>query len=194
MIISDKNKYIFIRTQKVGGTSITRALPKPNRGFMKSDRTWIEGQTGRRMDPNHIPAKYIKQLIDPCKVDEYFKFSIARNPYDRAVSLYHYLTRMGKHKYINFECFIRNIHKIEGYGVQMSQSEFIGEVDYVIKFENLQTDFNTVCKKIGVPHKQLQHYKKTDNRRHYRDYYDDETKQIIVNKFQDDIDRFGYTF
>ena len=194
MIISDKYKYIFIRPQKVGGTSVLRALPKPHRRFEKDNKQWIQKQTGRSMDPYHIPAEHVAQLIPEDKLNEYFKFSIVRNPYDRIVSLYHYLTRMNKHKYNTFDKFIHNIYKVQWYGIQMSQSKFIGNVDYTIRFEELQTGFNKVCDRLNLPHRQLQHYKKTQDRTHYKNYYCDVTKQIVTEMFQEDLNKFDYKF
>ena len=63
----------------------------------------------------------------------------------------------------------------------------------LIKFENLQLDFNDICDQIGISRHELPHINKT-NRKHYSSYYDQESQEIISRKYSDDINHFGFTF
>ena len=67
-------------------------------------------------------------------------------------------------------------------------------VDFIGKFENLQSDWVIVANKLGLS-KELPHKNKNlSKRKHYTGYYSKAAKEIIKSKFIVDIEYFGYKF
>ena len=65
-------------------------------------------------------------------------------------------------------------------------------IDFIGKFENLNQDFDKICDRIGRV-STLEHLHRS-KRKSYRDYYNDETADIIRTFYQKDINFFDYTF
>jgi chondroitin 4-sulfotransferase 11 len=203
MIISHKHKCIFIRTAKTGSTSILNAF-NPHRFEEiyipgKSNLVYIEG---KEYDSNHLPLPIFKKLflIDHGEdlFDEYFKFSFVRNPWDRIVSAWKYNIKHGYTNGNNQATILRFINHLKfGKSINsykyLSQYDFVNGCDFIGKVENIQADFNFVCDKIGIPQQQLPHKNKT-NHKHYTEYYDDETREIVAKNYARDIEYFGYKF
>ena len=182
---------------RCGSTSIVK-LCKPN------DIKYFGGKDmGFWGNKNNVSKKLYKCILNHVgeKVyDESFVFATVRNPYSRAISMF-------KHWSWNcvttFKDFCNAIKK-GGYPTYhaMWHSSTLTEhivdnddlkVDFVIKLENLQQDFNIVCDKIGIPQQKLLHKNKSKHK-HYTEYYDNETKQIVAEKYAKDIEYFGYKF
>ena len=139
--------------------------------------------------------------------DSYFKFSFVRNPWDRLVSCWkNKIVEVGyagmKNRHMSFDTFVimvtegqwKSYHDIHWAPQTMCFPHKL--VDFVGKFENLQEDFNIICDKIGITCEQLPHVNKTklESSRHYTEYYNDETRQLVAEKYKKDIMLFGYEF
>ena len=199
-MISHKHKFIFVHINKTGGKSIELALG--------ADLSELHGQ------PRHVKHGTPHQWKYPKYWNTYFTFTFVRNPWSRAVSAYFfYLKRtQSKQKYLSAsrqngftEFILQNpeflktksssmVDSLTHYIFTMCQMDWIvSDYDFIGRFENLQEDFNVVCDKIGIPKQQLPHKNKSKHK-HYTEYYDDETKQIVAEKYAKDIEYFGYKF
>ena len=204
-MISHRHKCIFIHIPKCGGTSIEDILFKPLKERTTKD-LWMlpnEYQTGGLQ---HLMSSHIIEEVGGDIFSKYFTFSFVRNPWDKMVSQYNYtiakrkdlLDHIGITKSASFEEYINCVSSTEIFVQWDQQYKFLYinkkcVVDFIGRFENLQEDFNVVCNKIGIPQQQLPH-KNATKHKHYTEYYDDETRQIVAEKYAKDIEYFGYEF
>lgn len=200
------------------GTSIIRFLfPYLERKFLKRDNTVkdLEGfakrlknthsRNGYQID-KHSSATEIRGFIGSPEVwDNYFKFAFVRNPWDRIVSTYFWFQKTGWKDSRGNADKVRSLPDFSSYAkseylyfVKSCTSMVLESdqllVDYVGKCENLEQDFSYVCRRIGLPEIELPKLNVAHRSRDYRRYYDEEAKQIIFDKYRDDIEKFGYHF
>jgi len=181
-MINHEYKYLFLHIEKCGGNTVRAALDLP-----------YESTGG------HIPLERKSQYFkhDP---KDYFKFTFVRNPWDRMVSTYaFYQKNLPPLSFKEYTTKLLNRPEPETWKGYISCYDSIFckntkiTIDFIGKIENFQQDFNTVCDKIGIPQQQLPHENKSKHK-HYTEYYDEETKQIVAEKYAKDIEYFGYEF
>lgn len=142
-------------------------------------------------------------------------FSFVRNPYSRLVSAWKCPWVTGEKingkwnvPYSNFTDFVREFvlkesewgfwkwsHVMPFTDPRMKLFNTKGDklLSFIGKLESYQEDFNKVCDKIGIPQLEVPHKNKTKHK-HYTEYYDEKTKQIIAEVYAKDIEYFGYKF
>ena len=230
MIISHSHKFIFIKSEKTAGTSVEAVLSEhcggndivvPINDF-RHNRNEKGEFTHRAMNADeeyrkigqHVDAKTIRRKVPAEVWNDYFKFSITRNPWDRAVSDFFWKRRQDpaikprKRFYHYLGVPFNELEKIKKPFTEFIKSNDLGNndrfyiiddqlcVDFVIRYENLSEDLMEVCKKVGLPSIDLPHLKTgfRQKRHHYSEYYDDESKAIVADKHKNDIQIFGYEF
>ena len=78
-----------------------------------------------------------------------------------------------------------------------STREFYDEsINRIIRFENIQEDFNDFCHDVAIEPQILPHLKSGQRKKtmSYRDYYDDYSAFLVRKEFRSIIDYFGYEF
>ena len=199
MRISHKHKFIFFAIPKTGSTTIRKCLDIYSDviaiGDVESPLYW------------HVKPPVLKKYFEEqhWNWNEYFKFAFVRNPWDHVVSMYAYRSRLGKAGsfYMNNPEMFQWLREATPYNFKKylkhrpyctgKQIFYTDGCDFVGKLENLQQDFNTVCDRIGIPRQQLPHRNMTEHK-HYTEYYDDETRDIITTIYKEEIQKFGYVY
>ena len=208
-MISDKHKYIFLHVTKCGGTSIEQALLQNETELDDAhfkDIFWADNLNvkikeqfliGKTQDdtfaPQHYtPARYRKQ--HSYEFNNYYKFTFVRNPWDKAVSEWRYFYNNLPEYQISCPTFKDSLNKPYPWREHnIYQLVYTPHCNYVGRFETLQQDFDIICGEIGIPRQKLPHANKTTHK-HYTEYYDEETKQIVAERYARDIELFGYEF
>ena len=94
-----------------------------------------------------------------------------------------------------FESFVKNdLIKYSRPGHALHQHQFLDlRINFIARFETLQEDWELICDKIKIPRFKLPHHNKTIHS-NYVNYYSGQTKNIIAEKYAEDIRLFNYKF
>ena len=208
MISPTPSPFIFVHIPKCAGTSIEQAfipIVTPHQSFKElpeeaRSRFWLPG---REMLQHSKLRRYGRSF----PLELHFKFAIVRNPWDRAISQIEYLRAKGVPMFrpgemkaqINRYCETEKWflgHDLGACQVDYLQwPEGVMAMDFIGRFENLLPDFATICGRIGIdPVPALPHVFNSRRGRHYREYYDAESRAWIAERFARDIDHFQYEF
>ena len=216
MLLSVKYNFLFVHIAKTGGTSIRAALdrlrwrdPLFPAQFIASRLSHMTGHRIASKLPRHARIIAAREMLPRELFDKLFKFAFVRNPWDLQVSSWHHLRKERPHlvKDIpDFPSFIRwklDPERPYQYHIDTSierQVDYLKDldgtilVDFIGKYENLQEDYEEVCRRIGIKPPPLPHKRQAKGRTAYSDYYDEETRTLVADFFREDIETFGYVF
>ncbi len=135
--------------------------------------------------------------------DSYFKFTFMRNPWARAYSWYKNVMRdeiRKKNLKITGQFSLNEFLRLyAGKGMLRPQTNWIKDfsgsipLDYIGRFENIIEDFQEVCKSMHIPQITLPHKIKGSGK-DYREDYDKDSINIIMEVYKEEIGMFGYSF
>jgi hypothetical protein len=198
-MISHKHKCIFIHIPRCAGTAIE---------ILICGRDWWSVEPSTK----HLLASAAKKLYRTWW-DDYFKFSIVRDPIDRMISCLKYSDHFGlsidkfnhmslegyyekfgrdiviefDHRFSKREDLITPKHKAgQVYGNILDE-----EIDFIAKFENFDRDMAAIGARIGLPGKATAVVEHSVNRIDRASLALDSRREI-AHLFREDIRRFSY--
>ncbi|MGK7940291.1 MAG: sulfotransferase family 2 domain-containing protein [Crocosphaera sp.] len=217
-MISGEKNFLFIHIPKTGGNSLQNIL----RNYSE-DKIMIFGEHQDGIErfevrndkydvTKHSTLQNYKDILEPNFYQKLFKFATLRNPYDRMISWY-FSPHRGVKEWIR-EDFIKLVGEVSpvrhyiglseslsqqktfnflGFSFTLNQPNLDQDIDFLIRFESLEQDFKKVCEMIDIPYEPLPIRNKSE-RRSYASYFDQELKEIVEEKFAEEIKFGAYEF
>jgi hypothetical protein len=171
-------------------------LPATN-GSAWNDKLVALGLMKPKRFYNHMSAAEVKALVDDKVWNEYYKFCVERNPWDRMTSLYYWIFR--EKPAPPFSQFVRSrkyrMLKNGGRNVYTLSGRFA--VNHVCRFEDLANELEAVRQQIGLPEElELPRAKTIQriDRRNYRELFSPADQARVGRLFRDEIQMFNYQF
>lgn len=141
-------------------------------------------------------------------IDNFFSFSIVRNPYDRFLSSYYFYkhSKLGTEEvknaiqgYNTFEEFCLGFKnfKYNSDTQYIKQKDFVIDeqgkiiVDYIGKFEELEKHWKLICEINGINYKPLPHINSTKHK-YFDNEYNNKMKEVVYSLFEEDFKLFKY--
>ena len=142
-----------------------------------------------KKDIKHKDITYYKNTYGE-KINDYFKFTIVRNPYDRMLSYYFWSKGKNDQKFDRNE-FINFIKSNTSF-----QHEYIDNTFHIIHFENIINELKNIeCFKEIIDFNNYPTLNASSNsKRNYNEIYDKELKDLVFNKYKKDFELFGYKY
>lgn len=218
-MISHKHKCIFIHIPSCAGTSIEKAIV----GFDWFKKDWSTKHLTSHQ-AKILYSKYWDDYFKFAFVRNPWPrtISLAKNPthgvyvdhsnkyidFNRDIQIPHYILRNHPQCNLNsnwlkqsqgFELFCPHQQKDLYIKQPIKNSIYLNylleDLDFIGRFENLQEDWLFISEKIKIK-KQLNKIEPTKDKNytHYTEYYNDETREIVAQKYARDIKQFGYKF
>ncbi len=214
MIISRGRRFIFVHIPKTGGTALSLALEAR---AMKDDILIGDTPKARarkaRVKSAHAAGRLWKHstladiagLVTDDEVAHFFTVTLVRNPWDRAVSYYHWLRAqgfahpaVGLAKAHDFSGFLNHPQTLTSfrlwpYAAWMRDRTGAERASAFVRLERLAEDIAPFEAHLGF-HLRVAPANASDRLADWRGYYSDADATLIGQVCAEDVERFGYSF
>lgn len=169
-----------------------------------------EGKAPTDIYFNHMPGYRVKDLLGDEIFNSYLKFCSIRNPYDATVSRFWWLVKNDPvlEKFLQTSTFPIVKKYFNQFVLKSSKGRLSNDkdifmingkpvIDFFIRYENLSEDLKSLCSKLNIP------FETTDigefnvrpkfRNEHYSDYFNNESKDKMLEEFKWIFDNFDYS-
>ena len=214
MIISRRRRFIFVHVPKTGGTALALALEAraARDDILIGDtpkararaRRWKGVKTAGRVW-KHSTLSDVVGLVTPGEIADFLTVTLVRNPWDRAVSYYHWLRAqgfahpaVGLAKALDFGAFLshpqtRAAFRLWPYGAYLRLPSGQEKESLFIRLEHFAEEVRPFETHLGF-RLSLPRANESARGRDWRAYYTDGTAALVAEDCAEDIARFGYRF
>lgn len=215
MHISPRRGFVFVHIPKTGGTSLALALearaaaddiligdtPKA-----RARRRRLQGARAAGRLWKHARLADIAGLVAAETLAAMFVFTLVRNPWDRAVSYYHWLRvqrfahpAVALARSLDFPGFLNHPHTqaslaAEHYGGYVTDAAGMERCGLWLRLERLADDLPLLEARLGLRLAPLPHANASERPRDWRGAYSDADAELLGRLCARDIARFGYGF
>ena len=153
--------------------------------------------TSRDKFYNHMPARQIRNRVPADVWNNYFKFCVERNPWDKVLSHYHMHAARESGLLSLDEYLARGRFPINYFRyADRSGTKLI--IDRVLRYENLLAELGQVFSQLKIPFDgKLGVAAKSEyrtDRRPYQEVFNDRQRRIVEKAFAKEIELHGYNF
>ncbi|MEZ5796113.1 MAG: Type II secretory pathway, pullulanase PulA [Paracoccaceae bacterium] len=214
MIISRQRRFILVHAPKTGGTALSLALEAraAKDDILIGDTPKARKRAGRwkgiRTAGRVWKHSTLADVVGLVSLEEITRFQVAmmvRNPWDRAVSYYHWLRAqgfahpaVGLAKSHDFSGFLNHPQTQAGfrlwpYGAYLRLPDGAEAPGLFIRLEHFEADAAPLAAHLGFA-LHLPRANESDRDRDWRRYYTDADAALLADLCAEDIGRFGYGY
>jgi hypothetical protein len=211
-IVSFSRRFIFIKTRKTAGTSVQESLLSSCAPPDVATMVWTDVISSSPCPIQEFASlEEIEQAYSLSRGD-FFTFGFTRNPYSLVLSRYLYEIRMGRleqepdldhfNRWVQGTYFVGEPRFPDGRYLKdrsrllLFDQDKRQSVDFIGRFERLQTDFQHILEVLGLPQVTPLRHVNTSNRAGlgYRDWLDADSRRLVDRHFDFELEYFNYEF
>jgi sulfotransferase famil protein len=211
-IVSHAHRFLFVMTPRTGCTAIGAVLVDSLQGEYLPRESVLDAHGFFIVQRKHCTLEQLLAhgILTHAQRCSLFTFGAVRNPFDSLVSLY---TKLAVTYQPSLQDANSWVYKVKDYAKEMEycrahtfsewikkryapSAQYVEGVDFVMRFERLQHDFNEALRQAGIAQTlTIPIINVTSQRdRDYRRYYTPAARRIVEYALERELVQFGYEY